>query len=119
MLSPSAGISRVTTTEIEIAGQRIPKAQLLLLWLGAANRDPRQFTDPEVYDPGRDPNPHFGFGRGIHYCIGAGLARLEGRIALDNLLDRMPKLRTDPNNPPTFFPSPDMIGVSALPLHTA
>lgn len=118
-LSPSAALARGTTRDVEIGGTRIPKDQIVMLWLAAANRDPLRFTDPEVYDPARDPNPHFGFGRGIHFCLGAGLARLEGRIALNALLDRFPVLRTDPAKPPTFFPTPDMVGVNTLPLHTS
>lgn len=119
LLSPSGALSRGTTVDVEMAGQLIPKDQIIMLWLGAGNRDPRQFADPEAYRPDRDPNPHFGFGRGIHFCIGAGLARLEGRIALNRLLDRFPVLRTDAATPPTFFPTPDMIGVNTLPLYTA
>ncbi|RFS84173.1 cytochrome P450 [Actinomadura spongiicola] len=118
LLPPSTVLTRATETEAEIGGQRIPKDQLIFLWLGAGNRDPREFTDPGRYDPARDPNPHFGFGWGIHFCIGAGLARLEGRIALNALLDRFPALRTDPASPPGFFDTPDMIGVNRLPLRT-
>ncbi|MFP3987278.1 cytochrome P450 [Streptomyces sp. E11-3] len=119
MLPPSAALARGTTQDVRIAGQHIPKDQLVFLWLGAANRDPRQFTDPEVYDCARTPNPHFGFGRGIHYCIGAALSQLEGRIALNKLLDRFPVLRTDPDKPPGFFPTADMIGINSLPMHTS
>ncbi|MGW5863070.1 cytochrome P450 [Streptomyces sp. NPDC055239] len=119
LLSPSAALARGTSAEVEIAGKVIPKDQIVMLWLGAGNRDPRQFEDPETYNPARDPNPHFGFGRGIHFCIGAGLARLEGRIALNALFDRFPVLRTDPATPPTFFPTPDMIGVNTLTLRTS
>ncbi len=117
-LSPSTVLTRATNAESVIAGQVVPKDQLLFLWLAAANRDPRQFTDPQVFDPARDPNPHFGFGRGIHYCVGAGLARLETRIALNGLLDRFPTLHTDAADPPTFFETPDMIGVNKMPLRT-
>jgi cytochrome P450 len=118
LLSPSALIVRATTTDVDLGGRPVPRDQALMVWLGAANRDERQFSRPEVFDPGRDPNPHVGFGRGIHFCLGAPLARLEGRIALNLLLDRFPQLRTDPDDPPTFFPSPDIIGVSTLPLRT-
>jgi cytochrome P450 len=117
-LSPSTVLTRATNAESEIAGRTVPQDQMLFLWLAAANRDPRQFADPARYDPSRDPNPHFGFGRGIHFCIGAGLARLEGRIALNALLDRFPVLRTEQHNPPAFFETPDMIGVCKLPLRT-
>lgn len=116
LLTPSAAMSRSTTTDVEVAGVRIPKDKMILIWLGAANRDPRQFTDPAVYDPARDPNPHLGFGRGVHFCIGAPLARMEGRIALNSLFDRYRELAVDAEQAPTFFPSPDMIGASALPL---
>ncbi|MEV7940331.1 cytochrome P450 [Kitasatospora sp. NPDC088264] len=117
-LSPIAGSFRATTTETEVAGQRIPAHQVVVAWLGAANRDERQFTDPHTFDPARDPNPHLGFGRGIHFCLGAPLARLEGRIALDLLLDRFPVLRADPDKPPAFLDIAHVISVSSLPLHT-
>ncbi|HEX2299586.1 MAG TPA: cytochrome P450, partial [Pseudonocardiaceae bacterium] len=80
--------------------------------------DPRQFTDPDTFDQARDPNPHLAFGRGIHFCLGAPLARLEGRIALNLLLDRFPELRTDPQQPPEFIPNPNMTGVRKLALRT-
>ncbi|TWF94382.1 cytochrome P450 [Saccharopolyspora dendranthemae] len=115
-LSPFAAVSRVTTEETELGGVRIPADQMLLLWIAAANRDPRQFADPNVFDVTRDPNPQLGFGRGIHFCLGAPLARLEGKIALNLLLDRFPQLRTDPDDAPRFMPSPNMTGLSRLPL---
>ncbi|MGW2817882.1 cytochrome P450 [Streptomyces sp. NPDC001415] len=118
-LPPSAALARGTTREVKLAGQLIPKDQMVYLWLGAANRDPRQFELPDVYDPARSPNPHFGFGRGIHYCIGAALSQLEGRVALNKLLDRFPVLRTDPGKPPGFFPTADMIGVNSVHLQTS
>ncbi|MCP2339289.1 cytochrome P450 [Actinomadura rupiterrae] len=118
VLPPAAVLTRATNADCEIAGQRIPKDQLVFLWLGAANRDPSVFAAPEVFDPGRDPNPHFGFGGGIHFCIGAGLARIEARYALNGLLDRFPALRAVPDDPPVFFETPDMVGVRKLPLHT-
>jgi cytochrome P450 len=114
--SPFATLARVTNRAVELGGQHIPVDQLLMVWVAAANRDARQFPDPDVFDPARDPNPHLGFGRGIHFCLGAPLARLEGRIALGILLDRFPALRTDPANPPEFIPSPNMTGVRRLPL---
>jgi hypothetical protein len=114
--SPFAALGRITNSEVELAGQTIPAEELLLVWIAAANRDPRQFPDPGVFDVSRDPNPHVAFGRGIHFCIGAPLARLEGRVALNILLDRFPSLRTDPQAPPMFRPSPNMTGVNKLPL---
>lgn len=119
LLSPSTVLVRGTTADVEIAGVTIPADQLVFLWLAAANRDPRVFDDPGGFRPDRDPNPHFGFGRGIHYCLGAGLARLEARVALNGLLDRFPVLAADPDDPPRFFDTQDMIGTCRLPLLTA
>ncbi|CAM5563168.1 cytochrome P450 [Streptomyces aurantiogriseus] len=115
-LSPLAAGYRLTTRDVELAGRRIPEGQVLEVWFSAANRDARVFTDPDVFDPARDPNPHLGFGRGIHFCLGAPLARLEGRIALGILLDRFAELRTDPADRPTFLTPPDFTGVWSLPL---
>jgi cytochrome P450 len=115
-LSPFATLARATTTEVEVSGRRIPADNLMLVWVAAANRDPRHFENPGVFDPSRKPNAHVAFGRGIHFCIGAPLARLEGRIALNILFDRYPGLRTDPARPPEFIPSPNMTGVRKLPL---
>lgn len=117
-LTITAAVSRRATVETQIGGQVIPPDQMILAWVAAANRDPRKFDHPEVYDPARDPNPHIGFGHGVHYCIGAALARLGGRVALNALLDRFPVLSTDPDDPPRFFPTPDIIGTAALPLRT-
>ncbi|GAA1311240.1 cytochrome P450 [Saccharothrix xinjiangensis] len=114
--TPSAILARATETAVELGGQRVPADQMLMLWLSAANRDERVFADPDRFDAGRQPNPHLGFGRGAHFCLGAPLARLEGRIVLNLLLDRFPLLRTIEDRPPTFMPSPELTGVSTLPL---
>lgn len=116
LFTPFAALGRSTTRETRLGGVTIPADQLLMVWLGAANRDPRQFPDPDVFDPGRDPNPHLAFGRGIHFCLGAPLARLEGRVALEILLDQVNPLRTDPDDPVRFMPTPTMTGVRRLPL---
>ncbi|MER7011091.1 cytochrome P450 [Saccharopolyspora sp. NPDC000359] len=114
--SPFAAVSRATTREVELGGRTIPADQMVLLWVAAANRDPRQFSDPDIFDITRDPNPQIGFGRGIHFCLGAPLARLEGRVALNILLERFPDMRTDPTEAPEFIPSPVLTGVKKLPL---
>ncbi|MGW5644833.1 cytochrome P450 [Saccharopolyspora sp. NPDC003752] len=118
LLTPFALTYRATMTETEVGGRRVPADQVLSVWLGAANRDGRVFAEPDAFDPARDPNPHIAFGRGIHFCLGAPLARLEGRIAMNILLDRFPVLRTDPANPPVLMPGTDMIGATSLPLLT-
>ncbi|MEV8438399.1 cytochrome P450 [Actinosynnema sp. NPDC051121] len=117
-LTPFAAVARVTNKPEVLGGVEIPADQLLMLWVGAANRDPRRFVNPDVLDVTRDPNPHLGFGRGVHFCLGAPLARLEGRLALNVLLDRFPRLRTDPDRRPTFMASPNLTGVQTLPLLT-
>ncbi|HEU5471988.1 MAG TPA: cytochrome P450 [Actinophytocola sp.] len=117
-LSPSAGVSRRNTTAVELSGVRLPPEQMILPWIAAANRDPRTFTDPDTFDIRRTPNPHLSFGHGVHFCIGSHLARLEARIAINALLDAFPTLRTDPTDPPVFFPTPDLIGPKSLPMRT-
>jgi cytochrome P450 len=117
-LTPSAALSRRTTRDVEIGGVTIPEEQLILVWPSAANRDPAVFTDPDVFDPARNPNPHLGFGHGVHFCIGSMLAKIQGAVAVNGLLDRFPTLRMDPADPPRFFPSPDLIGPATLPLYT-
>jgi cytochrome P450 len=79
--------------DVTLHGVTIPKKATVLPLLGAANRDPAVFENPDVFDIARSPNRHLGFGQGIHYCLGAPLARLETRIALTNLLERNPNLR--------------------------
>jgi cytochrome P450 len=82
-----------TTEDMTLQGVTIPKGSFVMPMLGAANRDPRAFPNPDTFDIARTPNKHLGFGQGIHYCLGAPLARLEAQIALKNLLNRNPNLR--------------------------
>jgi unspecific monooxygenase len=77
----------------EFAGVRLKKGERIGLLLGAANRDPERFPDPDVFDSGRTPTPHVSFGAGIHFCLGAPLARLELSAALPILFSRLPRLR--------------------------
>ena len=93
--SPVPGLSRVTTREVEIHGIKIPKGARVHMAFAAANRDERAFPDPDTLDPARTPNAHLAFSLGIHFCLGASLARSELRIALEELLRRFPKFRVD------------------------
>ncbi len=85
--------TRYALQDVAIAGIELRRGDRIGLLLGAANRDPLAFPEPERFEPGRTPNPHVAFGGGIHFCVGAPLARLELRIALIILLRRLPGLR--------------------------
>ena len=87
------GVVRFARRPAALAGRAIGEGDALLAMIGAANRDPRQFGDPDALDLAREPNRHLAFGRGVHFCLGAPLARLEGRIAFAALLGRFPRLR--------------------------
>ncbi len=78
--------------DLELSGVVVPRGSMVIPLLGAANRDPRAFERPHVFDVTRSPNKHLGFGQGIHYCVGAPLARMETRIALERLFRRAPGL---------------------------
>lgn len=84
------GMTRFPTEDIEIAGVRIPRGDTVIIAVATADRDPARFTDPDRLDVARDDNAHLAFGHGIHYCLGAPLARLEGQIAFGTLLRRLP-----------------------------
>jgi cytochrome P450 len=84
---------RVAVEDVEIGGRQIRRGQIVNLLLGAANHDPAQFSDPDHFDITRQETHHIGFGAGIHYCLGAPLARLEGQIVFATLLRRFPNLR--------------------------
>jgi cytochrome P450 len=83
---------RIATQDVEISGKHIHKGALLFLILSAANRDPEQFPDPDRFDIRRQPNRHLAFGYGIHFCLGAPLARLEAEIAVNTTLRRFPNI---------------------------
>ena len=86
--SPGQAMLRTPHQDVELAGRRVPAGALVLAMIGSANRDPAHFADPGRFDIARDPNPHVAFGHGIHFCLGAALSRLEGRVALGDLLAR-------------------------------
>lgn len=93
---PSANtVARVAYEDVDVGGRTIPAGNLMLCMAGAANRDPDVFADPHRFDVSRAPNPHVTFGGGAHFCIGAPLARLEGRIAFERLLARFRSIEID------------------------
>ena len=91
--SPVQLDGRMATEDVEIGGKLIKPGQRAICLLGAANRDPSVFTNPDVFDIGRQEASHIAFGRGIHYCLGAPLAMLEGRIAFASLVKRFLSVR--------------------------
>jgi len=103
--SPVQFTARVLKEDIEVCGQQIRKGWTVLCMLGAANRDPKQFRDPNQLDLKRLNNQHLAFSAGLHFCIGAQLARLEGQIAILNLVQRFPEMQLTGPRPewaPTF-----------------
>lgn len=93
--SPVQMTGRIAVQSVELGGHTIQEGEWILPLLGAANHDPAQFRDPESLDLTRNPNGHVAFGRGIHFCLGAPLARLEGQIAIGALVRRFPNLSLD------------------------
>jgi cytochrome P450 len=95
--TPLLNITRLAIKDAEVGGVLIPAGSTVMLMLAAANRDEARYPDPDSYDALRaSPKPHISFGHGPHACLGTHLARLEMRVALNLLLDRLPNLRLDP-----------------------
>ena len=88
-------MARYVQRDLEVRGTIVPEGSTMLLLNGAANRDGRHFTNPDRLDVHRDQGPHLSFGYGIHFCLGAALARLEGRVALQEILRRWPAWEVD------------------------
>ncbi|MEN4401889.1 cytochrome P450 [Mycolicibacterium senegalense] len=88
-------VARWVARDFEYEGTTVPAGSAMLLLFGAANRDPRRYRDPDIFAIHRDNISHLTFGKGLHYCLGANLARLEGRVALDELLNRFPEWEID------------------------
>jgi len=99
-------VNRETTRDVEVGGCPIPKGAGVLALVGSANRDESHYQSADEWDPHREPKPHLAFGTGIHQCLGMHLARLELRIGLNAVLDRLPNLRLDP-----AFPAPSIKGL--------
>jgi cytochrome P450 len=91
----SRQIARYVTTDVEWYGETVPEGSVMLAVVGAANRDDRRWEDPERFDVFRPPISHIAFGHGIHFCLGASLARIEARIAIEELLKRFPHWDVD------------------------
>ena len=92
---------RLTTRDVDLCGTMIPAGSVVELNLGAANRDPERWDDPDRFDPARPPKVNLGFAGGPHVCLGMHVARAEMQVALDAVLDRLPNVRFDDAAPPT------------------
>jgi cytochrome P450 len=110
-----AGTMRIATADTRVGGQPIARGQSVIVWLGSANYDEAHFAEPERFDVHRAPNRHLGFGQGIHFCVGAPLARLEARLAVGMVLERLPGLRRDRGRPVDAVESPFIFGVRRFP----
>ena len=112
---PVQRTARIPSEDIVIGGCTIPKGEMVMPFLGAADRDPAQFPDPQRLDLTRADNRHIAFGMGIHFCLGAPLARMEGQIAINMLLKRLPKLALATDKP-EFRQSLTLRGLQSLPV---
>jgi len=107
--------ARYVTRDVEYYGTAVVAGSPILLLIGSANRDPRRYPNPDVYDVHRADIQHLTFGYGLHYCLGANLARLEGRVALDELLNRWPEWDIDSDHT-ELAPTSTVRGWERMPL---
>ena len=120
LVGPAQATMRVARRDVDVAGTHVATGEMVFVMLGAANRDTRAFPNPDAVDLGRWPNPHLGFGHGIHFCIGATTARLESKVAFEELLRISPDygLAVEPESlryAPSFF----LRGLESLPIEPA
>jgi cytochrome P450 len=112
--TPSPSKRRTATTTCVLGGQTILPGQKVVVWEGSANRDQSRFRNPETFDVRREPNPHLAFGHGVHFCLGAHLARLEIRVALEELLSEFESFTL--TGPPEWTRSNRHTGIRHLPV---
>lgn len=115
-VTPIQNMARTATRDVELRGQTLRAGQKLLLLYPSANRDEAVFADPHRFDIARTPNDHVAFGFGTHFCLGASLARLELRVAFEEILKRMPSLELASSDPPPLRASNFISGIEALPV---
>ena len=113
--SPSQHTARLARDDVELGGRLIKRGQAVIAVMGAANRDPERFPDPDRLDLARTDNRHLAFGWAAHFCFGAPLARIEGQIAFSALLRRLPNLQLRPG-PVTWRSNLGLRGLTALPV---
>jgi cytochrome P450 len=113
--TPSVYKRRTASRDVDLAGVKIAAGDKVTIWEMSGNRDDRVFTDPFRFDVGRSPNPHLGFGWGAHFCLGASLARLEIRVTLELLMERVKQVER--TGPIAWMPNNRLFGLKALPVH--
>ena len=113
---PTTALARVVKEDAEFGGRHLVQGQRVFAFTNAANRDPRQFANADRLDFARSPNPHLTFGHGIHFCLGAPLARLESQIALRNTIERFPGIRLADAFEPEWHDSLILRGLKSLPV---
>jgi len=114
--SPSQHTARLAPADVELGGKHIHKRQAVIAVMGAGNRDPERFPEPDRLDITRKDNRHLAFGWAAHFCFGAALARLEGQIAFETILRRLPTLRLDTKEPLVWRHNLGLRGLTALPV---
>jgi cytochrome P450 len=115
--SPVQIATRTALKDVTVGGSKIEKNETVLCLLGAANRDPAVYADPDRLDITREDSRPLSFGGGIHFCLGAQLARLEAQIAIETLLRRLPDLALDNPEEPDWRPTFALRGLNSLPAH--
>ncbi|PSP79153.1 cytochrome P450 [Halobacteriales archaeon QS_1_68_20] len=113
--SPTLALPRVATTDAELAGREIAAGDGVVAWVASANRDPAVFDDPDSFTYDEQPDDHLAFGEGIHYCIGTYTARMEARVVLSELLDRVDRMRVREDDVEVYV-TPVEFGFESLPL---
>ncbi len=114
--SPVQLMFRTAAQDVSLDGHELKRGQQVLAWIGSANRDEATFDEPDRFDARRTPNRHIAFGSGVHFCLGAPLARLEAKIALTALVERTQNLHRVAGAPLTFMQSAIVYGVQSLPV---
>ena len=114
--SPFPRLARRAAGEVKLGEHAIAANEIVIVWVASANRDPAQFLEPDRIDIRRTPNPHRAFGHGVHFCLGAPLARLEAKIALGTLLERYQEIAVARDEPVEFYNPWTMISAKRLPV---
>jgi len=116
--SPTQYMVRTTRCEVSVHGETIPAGEKVVLLIGAGNHDPRRFDSPEKFDISRKMERHLAFGFGVHFCLGARLARLEARVAMEEVLRRMPDYEVDESGVSVVHAG-NVAGLATLPVRFA